>query len=591
MNVDPADARPITQRLGVRLAFAFAIALLPLGIVSALQSRSLLDEARARSEAALLGETLLAAAPEASLIRGARVSASALAAAMTGLFEDTEKCNIALQRVISQSDRAYSFAAFAPLSGRVICSSNGKPLDLTKSVRVIKMRADPKPDVVVIRNAVVSKQSVLAFGHPVFDTAGSYVGYVTISMPHSVLEGQTMPSTQLQRLTPRDPIALITFDSKGEVLTSSTGLDNAPQRLPTNRRLADIVTNKAGTFTDTTLDGTERVFAVFPLVDGQIYAIGSWPTIVTAGPLSLWISPYLMPALMWLASLLVAVMAAERLVTRHIRALRTSITAFAAGNHRVADINTSDAAVEIRDVTTAYLKMTDTIMRDAAELEDMVHQREVLLREVHHRVKNNLQLIASIMNMQMRQAHSAEAKTLMKSLQDRVMSLATIHRGLYQTSGLTDVRADELLSDILRQLLQMSTGPGCRFDVVTGFDELYLTPDQAVPLSLLLTEALTNAIKYAETIGPGVPRLEVTLRRAGDGDAVLIVANSVGEKPILHEDSTGLGSQLMTAFAQQLGADRTNTTEDGMYRLRIQFAVRALNEAEVSKARQDETTS
>ena len=73
-----------------------------------------------------------------------------------------------------------------------------------------------------------------------------------------------------------------------------------------------------------------------------------------------------------------------------------------------------DAAVEIRDVGEAYLKMTDTILHDEAELENMVHQREVLLREVHHRVKNNLQLISSIMNMQMRQSHSSEAKLLMK---------------------------------------------------------------------------------------------------------------------------------------------------------------------------------
>src|SRR5690606_6386022 len=112
-----------------------------------------------------------------------------------------------------------------------------------------------------------------------------------------------------------------------------------------------------------------------------------------------------------------------------------------------------------------------------------------------------------------RRLHSPEARVLMKSLQDRVMSLATIHRGLYQTSGLADVRADELLTDIVRQIFKMSSGPGRSFDVSTKFDDLNLTPDQAVPLSLLLTEALTNAIKYAGSDNGGLPTIHISLRR------------------------------------------------------------------------------
>ena len=74
MTTGAVFGRPSLRGLGVRLALAFSVALLPLGIVSALQSRSLLDEAQARSEAALLGETLLAVSPEANLIRSARVA-------------------------------------------------------------------------------------------------------------------------------------------------------------------------------------------------------------------------------------------------------------------------------------------------------------------------------------------------------------------------------------------------------------------------------------------------------------------------------------------------------------------------------------
>ncbi len=580
----PAVARSFMQGLGVRLALAFSVALLPLAIVSALQSRSLLDEAEARSEAALVGETLLAVAPEANLIRAARVAASALAASMTVIAREPDACKLVMSKVIEDLASAYSFAAFVPASGETVCTSNGKPLDLTDSERVKRQRLDPKPDVVVIPNAVASGTSVLAFGHPVFDLDGGYLGYVSISMPHALLENKKTPYSELGRSVRHEPIALITFDGSGTVLTSSIGMEEAGTALPLDRPLATLAKNGAWTFTAISSLGVERLYAVFPLVENNVYAIGSWPNVETAGPFSMMVSPYLMPALMWAASLLVAVLAAERLVTRHIRALRNSMTAFAAGDHRVANLDIPNAATEIAEVTESYLKMTDTILHDEAELEDMVHQREVLLREVHHRVKNNLQLIASIMNMQMRQSHSEEAKAVMRGLQDRVMSLATIHRGLYQTSGLTDVRADELLSDIVRQILKMSTGPGRRFDLVTAFDDITLSPDQAVPVALLLTEAVTNAVKYAGSDGPGLPKLEVTLRRVGLTDAVLSVSNDVAVAKVAPGQSSGLGSQLMAAFAQQLGGRSTITTKGDVYRLRVQFATGAQRGDEAEQA-------
>jgi two-component system, sensor histidine kinase PdtaS len=583
MSENMAQSRPFPQRLGVRLALAFAITLLPFGIVSGLQSGTLLDEARARSEAALLGETLLAAADESDLIRGARVAAGALAATMEALNNDPAACSAAMRRVQALSGGAYSFVVFVPLSGLAICSSRTEPIDLSDSARLVQMREQPAADILVIRQGVASGTSVLAFGHPAFDSAGAFIGYVSISMPHSVLESKSPPAAENGLMNRLEPIALITFDQEGTVLTSSTGLDDAPLRLPSDRPLSELATNGAKTFVAHTSSGEERVYAVFPLVDGQVFAIGSWPIFVTAGPLTLWISPYFMPALMWLASLLVAMLAAERLVTRHIRALRKSITTFAAGNHRVAGLDLPDAAIEIRDVADAYLKMTDTILHDEAELENTIHQREVLLREVHHRVKNNLQLIASIMNMQMRQSHSHETKTIMRGLQDRIMSLATIHRGLYQTTGLVDVRADELLADILRQILKMSTGPERRFDVTSQFDELHLTPDQAVPLALFLTEALTNAIKYAGMSDKGIPGLAVRLQRDSATSAVLTVRNSVGPISPKQVDATGLGTQLLAAFSQQLGARTEVITQDGFYLQTLHFPIDSLAFAERSE--------
>lgn len=562
------------------MASALTAALLPLGIVAALQSRSLLIEAHARSEAALLGETLLAAAPEAGLIRAARSSAATLAAAMAALVNDPKGCEVAMRRVVAEAGGIYSFAAFVPISGLAICTSNGKPLDLSDSKRLANLQLDPEPDVVVIRQGVASGTSVLAFGNPAYDEQGSLLGYVSLSMPHKVLETRAKPVAEYGQLNTLEPIALITFDSEGTILTSTTGLDDAPNRLPRTRSLTQLAEYDARTFTDISVLGFPRVYAVFPLTEGKIFAIGTWPETM-AGPVGLSVSPYLLPALMWIATLLTALLAAEWLVTRHVRVLRDSITAFAGGNRRVKELDLPTGTTEIREVGNAYLTMTDTILHDEAALEDTLHQRDVLLREVHHRVKNNLQLISSIMSLQMRRAHTPEARIMLKGLQDRVMSLATIHRELYQTSGLTDVRADELLADIVRQIVNLSSGPGNRYDVSTHFDDLRLTPDQAVPLSLLMTEALANALKYSGHSDGGVPTLRVTLRRTEGSHAELEVVNSLGSPAIDEHDpevekSTGLGAQLMSAFIQQLSAQSETTHTEHEYRLKVSFNVHSV---------------
>ncbi len=301
-------------------------------------------------------------------------------------------------------------------------------------------------------------------------------------------------------------------------------------------------------------------------------------------PSSAWAVPVLVPVLPFLAGMFLAWLAVEWLVIRHIRKLSKSISSFAGGNRVVGDIDVARAPQELRQMAEAYERMAETILHDEAELEDMVHQKEVLIREVHHRVKNNLQLIASIINLQMRQARTSEAREMMKGLQDRVMSLATVHRELYQTSGLTDIYVDELLADIVRQLVDLASGSGQRFEVKTAFANVRMTPDQAVPLALLLTEALTNALKYAGTAAATAPMVDISLNRVGAGGVELTVANllpaAVGPPAGDSKDFTDIGNQLLDAFALQLGATVDRSSADGKYRLSASFDLRPLADAE-----------
>jgi two-component system, sensor histidine kinase PdtaS len=586
-----ADAAPERRpgnslHLTTRFALVLALALLPLGVISLLQTRHLQAEVQGRAEAALLGATLRAAAGEVSEIRFAQGLVSALAE-NPEVVNNTAGCGVVMRQAAAKIPTA-TLVAFLPKSGLMTCSSNGSTYDFSSSALFRSVLERQAPGFVVNRAAPVSGTSVLGVSHPVFGPVGDYRGYVSISLPHDGISAAgDVPVLRVDGM--ETPLLFWTFDREGEILTASVGLDTVDLHLPMTRPLVEFVDQPAQIVLDTSRTGTMRTYAVTPLADGELYLMSSWDEANAAEAGRFNLSRYLPPIVMWAVGLIVAAWASERFVARHIRMLTRSIARFASGDRSLQRLDLSGAPTELRDAGEAFVSMTDTIMLGEAHLEDTIHQREVLLREVHHRVKNNLQLIASIMNIQMRKAIAPEAKALLRGLQDRVMSLATIHRGLYQTSGLADVRADELLSDIVRQIVNMAGGADRKINLVVDIDNLRLTPDQAVPLSLFVTEAVTNAMKYAIAL-PGEPaQIAVRLKRQGGMSAVLEVANSLAGHvhgdtgPATNEfdmESTGLGEQLLSAFSQQIGGTLQRSLENETFLLSVRFDVRHLSEAE-----------
>lgn len=586
MTEAPVRRGVVTDRLGYRVAFLLAVVLLPLTLISVFKSLAVREESLARSEAALTGETMRAASGELRLIQQTRGVATALSKAVWPLVSDNAECTDLLKRLIEEETQ-YSLIAYVPENGISTCNSAGRTFDFAEDPLFSRAAREQETSFAVKAVGLVSGASVLVISHPVFDEEGTYRGLVSISLPHAGLRFAEDSGTD-----PHQPLTMITYDSSGTVLTASRQLDDIGLAIPRDRALAALVGDKALSFSAPSAAGQLRVFSVVPLVPDELYALGSWPPEGARATSGLFGSaPVLFPVLMWVASLVVAWLAVERLVIRHIRKLSRSLHSFASGNRMVGDIDVKSAPAEIRDMAEAYERMTETILHDEAELEDMVHQKEVLLREVHHRVKNNLQLIASIMNMQMRRTHSTEAKSIMKGLQDRVMSLATIHRELYQTAGLSDIHSDELLATIVRQITNLADRPDRKFAVHTDFADIRMTPDQAVPLALLVAEAVTNALKYANGAGAAPAELWVTLTRSSETRAELKVGNSLSARcadaPSAEADEAagkgqtgGLGTQLVAAFAMQLGTNVERRETDDVYELTVGFELRPLAEGE-----------
>ncbi|MFZ1727377.1 MAG: histidine kinase dimerization/phosphoacceptor domain -containing protein, partial [Albidovulum sp.] len=484
MTVGPLRLPRLPQKLGKQLALLLAVVLLPLTLISMTKSISVADQMRTSAEAALAGELLAAVAPLQQSIQEARGAAEILALTVAPMLADRAACSAIMQKV-KESSPIYGLAGFIEKDGKMQCSSHDATIDFSTYRFFSDVSEKRLPALSVNRLAPVSGTSVLGVSYPVFDAAGGYIGFIYLSLKHDSLE---------RRRGGARPLDLFTFDRDGDILTASVGLEKAFGYLPGERDLKKFMGVAPETFSTASRDRGERTYSVFPLVPGEVYVLGTWPkgsvSTIDGAAVSM---PVLLPALIWLASLSVAWLGMERLVTRHVRKLSRSIISFAGGNRMVGDISVRGAPLEIREMADAYERMTESILRDEAEMENTVHQKEVLLREVHHRVKNNLQLIASIMNMQTRKAGTPEARELLKGLQSRVMSLATVHRELYQTTGVTDIHAGELIGSIARQTVAVASATGRRFDLREDVDDVRMTPDQAVPLALLVAEAVMNA--------------------------------------------------------------------------------------------------
>lgn len=560
--------RAIFDKLGFRLALMLAVALLPLLIVSIIRSQAVVTEARARSQAALAGETLRAVRDEVTLIDSAKGAVQALGRTLPSLLTDPDTCQAIMQKWIA--DSVFSFIGFYDLNGDVPCSSAAEPFSFDMTQELKDLIADPKPTVRVDQNPKISGTSVLIVSAPVFDPAGSLLGFAAISIPHNALRSSDQRKS--------DRATFLTLDAEGTVLTAPGDLDSAANILPM-LGAKETMTTIPPSGVRPGRDGIIRAYAVTTIIADELYGFGTWPdTPDPASRLEL-DDPAVFSALMWFASLAVAWFASELFVTRHVRNLRHAMRRFGRTRQISEKLSFDNAPIEIKDAGSAFVDMTETILHDEAELEDIARQKDILLREVHHRVKNNLQLIASIMSLQMRQTKSPEVVGLLRSLQDRINSLATIHKGLYQTKGQADVWIDELLETIVQQTVRMASKDAAAINLHMEVAALQMNPDQAVPLALLVTEALTNALKYIGAPDNGKPRLTVCLAAQPEDHAELKIINTLPTTPIPSdaETSSGLGTELLEAFAMQLGGTLTRTDADGDYVLAVVFPIEPLS--------------
>jgi len=222
-------------------------------------------------------------------------------------------------------------------------------------------------------------------------------------------------------------------------------------------------------------------------------------------------------------------------------------------------VNNNLLDYEARIVVSAENEVM-AIMRDVTErkradkqIKASLKEKEVLLKEIHHRVKNNLQIISSLLKLQSRHTNNSQTLEMFKESQSRIQTMALIHEKLYQSNDLSRVNFAEYIRNLVANLFRSYELNLSQIKSVINVEDIFLEIDVAVPCGLMLNELVSNSLKYAFPDGTG--EIKIQLHADNERDLALIVSdNGVGfPKDLDWQNLKSLGLQLVNNLVEQLG--------------------------------------
>ncbi|MDZ7684608.1 MAG: sensor histidine kinase [Gammaproteobacteria bacterium] len=195
----------------------------------------------------------------------------------------------------------------------------------------------------------------------------------------------------------------------------------------------------------------------------------------------------------------------------------------------------------------------------------------MLLKEVHHRVKNNMQVISSLLNIQSETIENKEFASLLGESQQRIKSMSLIHENLYQSDNLLEIDFDDYIRMLANSLCRFYTIPGVSVNLDVQVDDVNLDIETAVPCGLIINELISNSLKHAFPGRKGPATISVCFRNIGCRYVLTISDDGVG----LPEDfdptaSSSMGMEIVSILTQQLDGRLCVTGGEGA-RFEISF--------------------
>jgi two-component sensor histidine kinase len=560
------------RSLRTRLVAAVTVALLPVLCLSAWYAVIEQRRADSRRSETLAAAAQLAAAHYRELIEGSHrllVAACSEESVRQSVNPDAtpasiNRCEAYLARVLDSFPKQYSSALVTDEEGVARCSNVPTAVGVGFSDRdVFRAVRDAKSFTLGAQIASrLSSETVIPAALPIMQD-GTFRGMCAVGI--SVRSaGDLMMSTP----TAVDDVMALVDRNGGSV----AGDAQSTRALPVAARLAAAIVGGQTTFRDFGQDGALYEFHIQPLSGNTLFVVAAAPVADSLRALlDNWGGLVLMIAALATA-LTVVWVGADRWCVRPLRGIQDFADRIARGEE--IEFAASQAlAPELASVSDGVKAMAEAIASREAELRAGLEQRDHMLREIHHRVKNNLQMISSLLNLQAGEIRSPRIRRFFGDAQNRVLTLSILHRHLYERSSWALVDFQQFISDLVRQISVGRRRPvQPRYHIRAPI--MAVGPDIAIPIGLIVTEAVSSALdrSFEDVATP-----EIRIEAADKAGMIELVIEDNGCGPggsIGPNARSGFGLTLIRGLAMQLGGEaEISARPGGGMRVAVTFPV------------------
>jgi two-component sensor histidine kinase len=532
-----------------RLQAIITLALLPVVLVSIFQG-----VARARLDIANVHERLLQSARTVAAGDQNLLAAAEQVLRAVGSLSEVRGMNGNCDGVLADTligVRYFSNLTRIDANGRVTCSAMALAHGLSVKDYAVFQDAQ-KTDGMAVSNELVSRvtgQKVIGGMLALHKPDGSFDGTVAIALDVHWID-YMMRAASL----PKGAVVAV-YDRSGKVIATNNtdvgaSIAKAALAAGNDPNQVSSATDSRGDlwrYGNAPLIGNS-IFVAFAMGEGRLFG----PTYLHVGlDFAL---PILMIGFAWFAIWL----AADRQVTQWISYLRRIAAAYRSGHYAIRP-DLADAPVEFKLLGDALSEMAEGIQDRDRRLREAVDVKTTLIKEIHHRVKNNLQIVMSLLSIQTNQVKDPVAKDALLQAQTRINALALVHRILNELEDQSTLDIKQLLEELSHQIAGGMSNDRVKVDV--DVPSRVVSGSVAVALALFTVEALTNIFKHAFP-GESEGVIRVSLVPVADGKLKLAIAdNGLG----FAMDTTGksVGSRLIKTFGLQLGGVSSVHSEPG----------------------------
>ena len=273
----------------------------------------------------------------------------------------------------------------------------------------------------------------------------------------------------------------------------------------------------------------------------------------------------LLPVIMWIAASVIGWVIVARLLLRPLVGMQRAIAAYQPGDSHFALPPLSSPAREIGELGLAFSRVTQTVARHEADLEAGLERQTKLVREVHHRVKNNLQVVASLLNLHARGAASEDVSAAYASIQRRVDALAVVHRNHYaELEENRGVALRSLIPELAANLRANAPKAAANMQIRLDIEPFHATQDVAVSIAFLITEMVEFAMFC------GASHVAISLEGVDSAAARLAIESEALRGEVrCDENLTERFERIVTGLARQLRSTIDRDPGTGRYAVNV----------------------